>query len=380
MIKALAFTGLIFTCFTSRGFSQTHVHQKKASPALVANPPVQKKSPELSPVFTIRRDTAIYHPVRFYIASVEDSSGFHDSLGNFMRSQIAPVEKYTLKGGTVAEFSDYLSSTVKKDTIFYPVVFRIKKLVIEEKPRDRYVVSGKLNYEYECEVTVDSRKIKLISYTGGGSFEQFYLRKRQYDSIINNSLSGLWKSVDENMERLMNSDPAFCQGVKVDVLQRIKSETEDTLFYDGNTDLTWEDYKGHIKEPNAYFTYMNLYFSARFNYENRHIKVAVQMGACMNRPLSWVDEPAMKSQILLHEQYRFKLLNNYALKLKKALESGTFSCDQYTREIQDLNQQMETKASEEIQAYDYETKHGMRKKEQLLWQKRIDQESEETEK
>lgn len=149
----------------------------------------------------------------------------------------------------------------------------------------------------------------------------------------------------------------------------------DTLLWATNAKLTWDDF--HAKPPTnssfAAFTYTIVNMEYSVVIEGESLKPKFNISAAFNRRKSWVQKKpeAQTMHILKHEQGHFDIAELTARKLRKRLKSDTYNRRNYREQINSTYQTC-IEEGEKLQAlYDEETQHGLEKKRQAEWLKRI---------
>ena len=125
---------------------------------------------------------------------------------------------------------------------------------------------------------------------------------------------------------------------------------------------------------------MGLLFNPEVNFEKGKFEIKINTGAFFIKPLSWAGKKARSPQLLAHVQYRFKIAGLESLKLKKKIESATFSCSNYENEIRDLKVSANKQLQNTMDLYNKQTITGSNKREQKRWQDIIDNQLSEFEK
>lgn len=152
----------------------------------------------------------------------------------------------------------------------------------------------------------------------------------------------------------------------------------DTLSWQPETKLTWNDFLAEAPSRNnfAAFTYtlISMEYSAKIT--DGKVKPSFKIYAAFNKRKSWVkkQKEARTPEILAHEQAHFDIAEITSRKLRKALQSETYSRNNLEQKINRIYQET-IQAGDEMQAlYDEESDHGLNKPQQLQWLKRVERE------
>jgi hypothetical protein len=324
-----------------------------------------------------RNDTIQIRPSYFYIKEVEaDSSINNDSIGFFLQPKSVQKQALTLEKGTISFFTNYLNQYVAKNDTLYPIVLKVKKISITEKRVESIYDEGKLVYEYEFIYKYKDKPIRLSGYSGSSGLQVVLGGKKPYDSLIYNSLHDILPQIDEQFPDMINNNAIFCKGIRTQVHLQTQSVNfiGDTLFYNENHALSWDDYKGITSSEDQMASYMGILFKPESDYKNGYLSLRIRIGACFMKNMSPAGDLVRRDDILNHEQYKFKILWYYTQVLKKKLNGLQLSPENFDQEISNAYNEINEKMRSDSNRYDEETRFGTKKKEQSRWEKTIDNE------
>jgi hypothetical protein len=366
---------LMFLFFFQHAFSQ--VKKTVQKPVIkVAVKPLFNVKDDPSPVkfINLKKDTPVYTPQNFYIRKVVlDNSNSDDSIGFILQPQSAKKQRLLFPNGTVKSVEDFFNFKVTKDTTLIPLVFTLKTISLSEE-KDNDYRAGNFKYAYSFDYMNNDKSISIATAEGRFNYKVHITQNRQLDSNIARIFTQDMAEVEKNMLDAKETYPAFCKGVNTIVNYTTdNSYLGDTLFFDGQQELMWDDFTAEQAGGEEYFMLnMGLVFNPEIKYEKGKFEIRINTGAYFLKPLSWAGKKARSPQMLTHVQYRFKIAGLESLKLKKKLETTTFSCSNYENEIRNLilnaNKQLQTTMDQ----FNRETLTGANKKEQKRWQDLID--------
>jgi hypothetical protein len=345
--------------------------------------PVYKQAPK--PVFNVKddpspvkfiqlkKDTPVYTPQSFYIQKVVDNTNSDDSIGFILQPQSGKKQRVSFANGTVKGLEEFFNFKVVKDTTLYPLVVTLKSISLSEEKENDYR-NGIFRYAYSFDYIYNGKTISIESAEGRFNYKTHITQNRYLDSNIAKTFTYDIAEVERNMLEAKESHSAFCKGVNTSVTYTTaNSYLGDTLFFDNQQELMWDDFTAEQTEADDYFMLnMGLLFDPEVKFEKGKFQVKINTGAYFLKPLSWAGKKARSPQLLTHVQYRFKIAGLESLKLKKKIEATTFSCANYENEIRDLIVTANKQMQNTMDLFNKQTLTGSNKKEQKRWQDLID--------
>jgi hypothetical protein len=356
-----------------------------------AQKPVYKQAPK--PVYNVKddpspfkfiqlkKDTPIYTPQSFYIQKVVDNTNSNDSIGFILQPQSGKKQLVSFKDGTVKALEEFLNFKVARDTTLYPLVLTLKSISLSEEKENEYR-NGIFKYAYSFDYIFKGKPISIESAEGRFTYKTHFSQNRYLDSNIARTFTYAFGDVERNMLEAKDSHTAFCRGVNTSVTYTTaNSFLGDTLFFDNQQELMWDDFTAEQTGADEYFMLsMGLLFDPEIKFEKGKFEIKINTGAYFIKPLSWAGKKIKTPQLLTHIQYRFKIAGLESLKLKKRIETSTFSCSNYETEIRDLITDANKQMQNTLEQYNRQTLTGNNKKEQKRWQELVDNQLSESEK
>ena len=151
--------------------------------------------------------------------------------------------------------------------------------------------------------------------------------------------------------------------------------TGDTIYYDTDRKLIWNDFKGRpdAASPAAAITESGFGYRMSMNSYNNRTTVNITVFCYFNKNKSWVKKGMKNNYALLHEQHHFDITYiNTCLFIKKLMETK-FNRSNYNTLLEQINNQYYNALTKMQNDYDGETANGRIEPMQLLWNKKIDQ-------
>lgn len=157
---------------------------------------------------------------------------------------------------------------------------------------------------------------------------------------------------------------------------KVQGQSEDTkvdnntILWEKNYKLSWKDFTGKTPSDAFFIAVTTSEIEITRTKNNYHVD------AVMVKNESWVNKEEIleetSQQILGHEKLHFDITKLFAIKLQNTLDSLKVIEKVEDRKIYDLAiDDAFFNYSEFQRIYDNETSHGMKKEEQLKWEKKI---------
>jgi hypothetical protein len=147
----------------------------------------------------------------------------------------------------------------------------------------------------------------------------------------------------------------------------------DTIYYDFNRKLSWQDFKG--TPDNNHFggavTASGFAFDSQMNFDGRNIYLDIGAYTFFSKNDSW-KKPQINSEYhLLHEQRHFDITRLGCQELIEEVQKAHFTKENYNKLLQTIFDKV-YKDNQSIQLqYDQETSHSINVSKQLEWNDKI---------
>lgn len=318
-------------------------------------------------------DTAKYIPRHYYIAAINDSTYNNDSIGFTLQPKSGKRQKLSFENGTKNAFNVFIDKKIKKDSTLYPLILNIREFSITEQ-RDKPYDKATFAYKYEFLFQGKEKLEKIVSPSGHGGFYSPIGFRKKYDTLVDQTLGKDLSQLDDVMSEIMEKSPILCKGVKINISVGTSfNNANDTIYYNPENELRWEDFTGNSNgADNTFGSYVGLICDAgEVDYANTYYTWPITIGAGFIKSESWIGSDIKDPMLLRHMNYRLKLAQIYAIRLKKRIEQKQFSCENFSTELRNIHSAVFKELHVEMGNYDNETKYGQNKKTELRWQTQI---------
>jgi hypothetical protein len=164
--------------------------------------------------------------------------------------------------------------------------------------------------------------------------------------------------------------------LNVSMENKISNPSNDTIYYNINRPLTWDDFKGapDYNSPGGAITASGFAFHANMNMVGNDIYLNVGIYTFFSKKNSWKKPNINSAYHLLHEQHHFDITRISAEKFRNELLKANFTVNNYNKLLSSIFKTSFDENNVLQEKYDTETKHSINTSEQLKWNDKITQE------
>jgi hypothetical protein len=168
---------------------------------------------------------------------------------------------------------------------------------------------------------------------------------------------------------------SFSQKVRVTVsLQNhIANPQSDTIYYNSDKSLTWNDFQGHVpaNAPWGAMTASGFSFTSSMNDDGENIDVDINVFVFFIKHDSWKKPEINSAYHLEHEQHHFDITRLYAQKFVDELKKAHFTRSNYKELLNSLFDKVYDESMDLQHQYDLETRNSMNVEKQKEWNIKI---------
>ncbi|HEY5463899.1 MAG TPA: hypothetical protein VIJ95_11635 [Hanamia sp.] len=179
---------------------------------------------------------------------------------------------------------------------------------------------------------------------------------------------------------LFFSFQAFSQKVTMHVFMEHKTapENSDTIYYDFNRKLTWNDFQGKVPSsvPWGAITASGFSFDSELSEDGNIIDITVDVYTFFLKHDSWKKPDINSAYHLEHEQHHFDITRLNAQQLIEEIKKAHFTSDNYKKLLTSIFDKVNDENTNMQQTYDRETNNSMNVDKQKEWNQKISEEIE----
>jgi hypothetical protein len=165
--------------------------------------------------------------------------------------------------------------------------------------------------------------------------------------------------------------PSFAQKVVVNVQfeNKVNSPESDTIYYDKNRKLTWNDFKGipDMNHKGSAVTSSGFAYSWNGQDNGETLFLNISVYAFFTKSKSWMKKGVDNAYHLLHEQRHFDITMAGAENFVRELKKASFSTENYRKLINQIFDRVYDENIALQHQYDRETRNSLDKEKQEKW-------------
>ena len=275
-----------------------------------------------------------------------------------------------LLNGAAWSIDDYYRRNVEQNPNATPITIHIKELSLGEKPNG-------LRDEADLSMTMEfySGSKKLVEYSGESSIQAGLDVSSYVEGHIRERLETMLKEFDKFW---VNNKDAYMgkPSLKLSVQIATENDDPDRIVYSRQRPLTLDDFQGPPSDVSrgAAETWSGIFMKSASETLNNKISVKVSVITFFDKTKSWCRKSARTAYTLAHEHIHFDITALKACELYNKVLNGSFSYNNYDKELEQLQKQVQKEMEQMQNDYDKETQYGTIKSAQAKWAEKVKQE------
>lgn len=173
----------------------------------------------------------------------------------------------------------------------------------------------------------------------------------------------------------LSSSQIFAQKITVNVFieNKINHPESDTLYYDFNRKLTWQDFQGKVPSsvPWGAMTASGFSFNSSMEENENNIQISVGVYTFFTKHDSWKKPEVNSAYHLEHEQHHFDITRLGAQKLVEEIKKAHFTKNNFQKLLNSIFNKVYDENIAWQHQYDKETKNSMDIAKQKEWNEKI---------
>jgi hypothetical protein len=310
---------------------------------------------------SLKYESVRHKPNRFYFVKVIDERRDKSKIGMvYGEKQIEKSLK--LSGGTVKSLQNYFSKSILKDATCYPIVFKIKELIIDEDVNNQKI-SGKCKIKISYSFLRDTTEVELTDFQASINYSRTLGDYNNYETLLSKVVEksviffGDWmrENYDKNEKLIKSLNLIVRSDYEID-----NPEKGDTIFWSPTRKMTWADFTGTMPKTTKYSAqiFNNFEYTAPLKIENGILSIALQMKVYMLKSASWTSSTSLSEYSLGHEQLHFDIAKLVVERFKQKAKQ-ILTVDNYDSQLQMLFIEMYREMNRLQREYDDESNHSI---------------------
>ncbi|WP_253404389.1 hypothetical protein [Pontibacter sp. HSC-36F09] len=325
----------------------------------------------------LRVEKLPFTPREFYIADIVDDRSDRKAVAYLLPvSGAGKSQAVDLQGGAQVALRTFIQKSLPADKSLRPIIIRLKELQVKEAPTASGRVAGNISVIMSFEMEREGETVPLLQYKGGGRYERSVTRNEVTAPAMRQSIVEALRYLNTWMDREANTNPRLAKGIKVSFKDYVGSADQDTVFYDSNRPLNWNDFQADVNKTSRFSATVFPSFAYEGETEIRDgiIHLNLNMKVYVLKSSSWVKENAQDPYGLNHEQRHFDIVKLVSERFKQKIKPEELSLSDYNSNIQYHFIESFREMNQLQEQYDAETRHSLDKTAQDNWNKRLEQE------
>ncbi|MFD0764003.1 hypothetical protein ACFQZI_04020 [Mucilaginibacter lutimaris] len=321
-------------------------------------------------------------PKEFYIAAVEDGRSNNTSIGTL--SAIASVTNapgkpgvynIDLKGG-IAAIKNFVAYTLPVDKTLRPVIIKLNELKVTELPAGTGAVKGDIKLMASFYLQKGDDAVHLADYRTTTSYQRKAGAAQQIEPLIRSALSNCITYLNTWMDAQAAGNIKLAKSFKIKFVDHKEPNEGDTIYYDKNRPLKWDDFRGRRGTNSKYGAeiFAGLGYDEDLKVENSTVYMTFTLKVYVPKSACWVDAVAKNGYSLNHEQRHFDIAKLVAEHYKQKILNEKPTPDTYDAVISMEYLEALREMNKLQKQYDSETAHGADTYRQNLWNAKIEDE------
>lgn len=324
--------------------------------------------------FTLRSNGEYFLDRNYEYVQIDNGQEEGIQLG-VIYDQNGQTRTAVLKGGTNGVLSLFQEKVKNGNTPQQKIKIEISRVVLTES----YNSATKL-YEGDIELKMKfyllgkADPIALTDYLGSLSYRRSANRSNQVQFVVNSIFHKALEYFDSWQKIQSEGNPVLASKVKLKILDEIRENKTDTVFYNPENPLVWSDFKDSPPSLSDF----NASIFTSFSIDESSIMVdgylyhTVDIKTYMLPKQSWVKTPSDYG--IAHERLHFDLVKIQVNKFKQKLLELALDPQFYTAEIYEAYLDALRELAKKQEQYDQETKNGLNPEQQKKWSNLIEHE------
>lgn len=318
-----------------------------------------------------------FNPTQYYFSELTDRRTDRSPVAFLvpLASQGANLEMVDLKGGMLNALEAFVSQ-LPRDRSLRPIVIQVRDCKIVERLTDasRGVVEGDVHIDFSYHLQRGEDLVHLLDFQGGMSYKRSIRLVSVIEPVLRKSLYNALKYFHDWIEAGAGSNEKLAREVTVIMRDYQVDNRDDTVFYNPQRPLAWEDFKGRPRTGNfAASIFASIAYEGDSKLVDGEIQIDLVFKTYMLKSSSWVRQ-GNNEYGLNHEQRHFDIAQIITERLKQRLSGMDLQPHNFDRTVSFEFLESYREMNRLQEQYDKETSHGTNKAAQERWNHKIDEE------
>jgi hypothetical protein len=310
----------------------------------------------------------------FELVEVVDLRNNKPFLGKIYTASSQTVSS-RIEGGVEAGLKRFFNNTIHQVGNKRPIQLRILEFGITEQKQGSTVVSGDVKLKFGYYLKGAFEPVHLVDYEAGMNYRRSINRTDLVEQVLSQGLRNSLQYLNDFIIDQSASDRRLAKAVRVEFVENERISDRDTVFYNTNRKITWNDFKDR-PNPRSKFNaaiFTSLALEGSPYVEQGTVVLPLEVKVYMLPGSSWVKSGGESDYGLNHEQRHFDVTRIVGKRLSHRLESMEINPDNYDGLVNGAFFDAFREMNRLQEIYDGQTRHGMDSGAQSRWNAILDQ-------
>ncbi|WP_373522804.1 hypothetical protein [Aquiflexum sp.] len=255
------------------------------------------------------------------------------------------------------------------------IQIRVVDFKISEKQQSGKVASGELKIKFMYYLKGSFEPVHLVDYEAGITYQRSIHRTDLVNQILNKGVANSLVFFNDWIKDHATYNRKLAKSVKLQIFEKFRKSDQDTVFYDSNQSLTWNDFleRPNRTNRNNAMIFTSLAMEGNPFMEDGVLVLPLEIKIYMLPGSSWVRTDGKNDYSLNHEQRHFDVSRVVGNRLINKLKAFDLNPENYEAEINDAFFESYREMNKLQEIYDARTRHGLDRNAQNRWDSILDQ-------
>lgn len=321
-----------------------------------------------------------FTPTQFYIDAVTDQRPERGPVARLTLTLNQPAQPVDLNGGVSGGIRQFVNQSLKQNRSLRPIAMRITQLrLVETAVGNR--VTGQFTFAAAFDLlgkSDDGRETstQLTTYRGGANYVRPLNQTTVIEPTVRQAIAASLRGLNEYMNREAGRNEKLAKGILVNFSDDTRITTDDTVQYNPDRKLTWNDFRADPRRGSHYAAevFTSFAYEGKSVVKDGIINLNLLVKGYVLKNSSWVRPDARNAYALNHEQRHFDITKIIVERFKRKIHPDSLTLEDYNSMVQYQFIESFREMNRMQEQYDAQTNHSINQAAQEQWNQRIDAE------
>lgn len=310
----------------------------------------------------------------FDLVEVLDIQSNSTSIGSIYNTN-NQIYKIKIRNSISDGIKSFYKNSLRKTQTDRAIQIRVVDFKISEKQQSSKVASGELKIKFSYYLKGSFEPVHLVDYEAGITYQRSIHRTDLVNQILNKGVSNSLIFFNDWIKDHATYNRKLAKSVKLQIFEKSRKSDQDTVFYDSDRPLTWNDFLERPSRTNRNnaMIFTSLAMEGNPFMEDGVLVLPLEIKIYMLPGSSWVRADGKNDYSLNHEQRHFDVSRVVGNRLINKLKGLDLNPENYEAEVNDAFFDSFREMNKLQEIYDARTRHGLDRNAQYRWDNILDQ-------